>query len=252
MNREVDTLLARRLEQVQERLAAAARRAGRDPSSVTLVAVTKTRRTEEIVAALRLGLVHCGENRVEEAVRKIPQVQASLTAADRQPVWHMVGHLQRRKVRHAVTSFHWIHSVDRLAVAREISKRCVAAQTELPALLEVNVTGEAQKYGFPVAGGVANRPAVEALCRQIDQIAELPGLIIRGLMTMAPFVAEAEEARPAFRMLRELRDELGRRFPAVRWDCLSMGMTNDFEVAVEEGATMVRIGTAIFGPRTGP
>ncbi len=252
MNREVDTLLARRLEQVQERLAAAARRAGRDPSSVTLVAVTKTRQPEEIVAALRLGLVHFGENRVEEAARKIPQVQASLTSADPQPVWHMVGHVQRRKVRHAVTLFQWVHSVDRLAVAREFSKRCLATQTGLAVLLEVNVAGEAQKYGFPVAGGVANRAAVEALCREINQIAGMPDLSIQGLMTMAPFVAEPEEARPAFRMLRELRDELRTRFPAIRWERLSMGMTNDFEVAVEEGATMVRIGTAIFGPRAGP
>jgi len=152
-------------------------------------------------------------------------------------------------VRDAVKWGDWIHSVDRLSVAHEISKRCVAAGKEMPVFLEVNVSGEVQKYGFPVAGGLSNPKGVEALCEAIQEIVSLPNLVVRGLMTMAPLEIEAERTRPIFRMLRLLRDELQRRFPTVSWNHLSMGMTNDFEVAIEEGATMVRIGTAIFGPR---
>jgi len=241
--------IARRLEQVQERLHAAARRSGRDPAGVTLVAVTKTRPAETVVAAAHCGLRHFGENRVEEAKVKIPPVRESLAHSDIHPTWHMIGHLQGRKVRDAVVLFDRIHSVDRLSVARKLSKRCVAAGKTLPVLLEVNVSGEKQKYGFPIHGGVENRGALETFCQGVDQIASLPGITIQGLMTMAPFVEDAELTRPIFRAVRILRDEMSKRVPAVVWDDLSMGMTNDFEVAVEEGATIVRIGTAIFGPR---
>ncbi|NOZ06827.1 MAG: YggS family pyridoxal phosphate-dependent enzyme [Chloroflexi bacterium] len=241
--------IAHRLEQVQESLHVAARRSGRDPAGVTLVAVTKTRPAETVVAAAHCGLRHFGENRVEEAKAKIPRVQESLAHSDLHPIWHMIGHLQRRKVRDAVALFDRIHSVDRLAAARELSKRCVTAGKTLPVLLEVNISGEKQKYGFSVRGGVVHREDLEAFCRDVDQIAALPGITIQGLMTMAPLTVDAEQTRPVFRALRMLRDEMGKRFPAIVWDDLSMGMTNDFEVAVEEGATIVRIGTAIFGPR---
>ncbi len=240
--------IARRLEQVQARLRASARRSGRDPAAITLVAVTKTRPAEVVVAAAQCGLRHFGENRVEEAKEKIPSVRERLAHSDAHPLWHMIGHLQRRKVRDAVALFDCIHSVDRPAVARELSKRCVAAGKTLPVLLEVNISGEEQKHGFPVRGGVENRKDLEAFCGEVDQIITLPGITVRGLMTMAPLTVDAEQTRPVFRALRILRDEMGRRFPSVVWDDLSMGMTNDFEVAVEEGATAVRIGTAIFGP----
>jgi len=242
--------IARRLEQVQERLHAAARRSGRDPAGVTLVAVTKTRPVEAVVAAAHCGLRDFGENRVEEAKVKIPLVRERLAHDDIHPTWHMIGHLQGRKARDAATLFDCIHSVDRLGIARKLSKRCVAAGKTLPVLLEVNVSGEEQKYGFPIRGGLENREELEAFCREVAQIADLPGITIQGLMTMAPFVEDAERTRPIFQAVRILRGEMANRFPAVAWDDLSMGMSNDFEVAVEEGATMVRIGTAIFGPRS--
>lgn len=237
------------LRRVRERIAAAAERAGRKPSEVALVAVTKSRPAEVVVAGYRLGLRDFGENRVHEALEKMPKV-ATLLAAE-QPAaggetpsaadltWHMIGHLQRRKVRDAVGRFALIHSVDSVRLAREINKRCQAIGRVMPVLLEVNVSGEATKFGF--------RP--EEVAGAIPDMLELPHVRVFGLMTMAPIVREAEEARPYFRRLRKLRDELARRFPEVDWRHLSMGMTDDFEPAVEEGATIVRIGRAIFGER---
>jgi pyridoxal phosphate enzyme (YggS family) len=228
--------------QVMDRIAAAAWRAGRDPVEVTLVAVAKTFPAEAVVEAHRAGVSVFGENRVREAQPKIAAVAAVL--GEGAVSWHMVGHLQRNKAKRAVTSFDLIHSVDSLRLAKELDKRCAAlgAEKRIPVLLEVNVSSEATKYGLP-ADDKAQLAAV------VEAILALPHLVLQGLMTMAPIVVDPEEARPYFRLLRRLRDELARQFPTVEWRHLSMGMTEDFEVAVEEGATLVRIGRAIFGQR---
>jgi pyridoxal phosphate enzyme (YggS family) len=235
------------LARVRERIAAAARRAGRRPEEVTLVAVTKTHPAQVVTAAYQAGLRDLGENRVEEASGKIPIVQEQVAVSDRIH-WHMIGHLQRRKAGLAVALFDIIHSVDSLRLAQRIDRMAAESEKVMPVLLEVNVSGEASKYGFEQspAAGPEERAAFLA---DVAQILALPHLRLCGLMTMAPIVADPEEARPVFVALRMLRDELGRRFPEADWRELSMGMTDDFEVAVEEGATLVRVGRAIFGER---
>ena len=233
--------LATNIARVRERIAAAARRVGRDPEEITLVAVTKTVPAHRVREAWELGLTDFGENRVQEAVAKIPLVvPEGERASDRPPPrWHMIGHLQRNKVKHVIPLFDIIHSVDSVRLAREIERRAAQAGRVMPILLEVNVAGEATKYGF----------APEEVAAAVEDIAPLPHLEIHGLMTVAPIAEDPEEVRPHFRRLRELRDALARRFPSLDWRHLSMGMTDDFEVAIEEGATMVRIGRAIFGGR---
>ncbi len=217
--------IAANLERVNERIARACKRGGRSPAEVTLVAVTKTVGVPEIEAAYSCGIKDFGENRVQEAAAKIGQ----LTGLVPRPVWHLVGHLQTNKAKVAVGLFDIMHSVDSLRLAGVLSRQ---AEKALPVLLEVNVSGEASKSGFTPAEVV---PA-------LDEIARLPRLEVEGLMTIAPLVADAESVRPVFRQLRRMRDELG-------LEHLSMGMTDDFEVAIEEGATIIRVGRAIFGER---
>ncbi len=213
------------IEEVKERIARACQRVGRSPNEVTIVAVTKMVEPSAIATAFKLGIRHFGENRVQEAVEKIGQ----LSQLEPRPIWHMVGHLQSNKAKVAVELFDIIHSIDSVRLAEVISRR---TQRTKPVLLEVNVSGEASKNGFPLA---EVEPALE-------EIARLPSLEVKGLMTIAPMASDAEQVRPVFRELRSLRDSLG-------LEHLSMGMTDDFEVAVEEGATLVRIGRAIFGER---
>jgi len=227
--------IAANFQRVRERIAAAAERVGRDPAEITLVAVTKTHPPEVIRAAYEVGQRHFGENRVKEAAGKVGDLPGDIT-------WHMVGHLQSRKAALAVDLFDIVHSVDSVKLARRLDRFCAERGRTMPVLVEVNVSGEASKYGFPIA----DRDALEAV---VAEMLTLPHVRIEGLMTMAPIVADPEEARPMFRALRELRDSLATRFSQVEWRHLSMGMTDDFEVAIEEGATMVRIGRAIFGPR---
>lgn len=236
-----DSELKRRIADVQERMARAARRVGRDPAAVTLVAVSKTQTAETVAAAWAAGLRVFGENRVEEAGPKAAAVAALIGAPQSAAgiAWHMIGHLQSRKAEDVLPWASMVHSVDSTRLAARLSRFAVAAGCALPILLEVNVAGEASKYGF----APAELPA------QVTAIATLPGLRLQGLMTMAPIVADPEDARPVFAGLRRLRDALARQFPAVDWRHLSMGMTDDFEVAIEEGATLVRIGRAIFGER---
>lgn len=235
------------LTRVRDRIAAAAQRGGRGPEEVTLVAVTKTHPARVVAAAYAVGLRDFGENRLEEASAKIPTVQEIIPLPER-PRWHMVGHLQRRKVRRAVALFDLIHSVDTLRLAQRINRVTEESGKVIQVLLEVNVSGEASKYGFDLsaAGGKQARAAFFA---DVEQILALPYLRPCGLMTMAPIVTDPEQARPMFVALRTLRDDVSRRFPEVDWCELSMGMTDDFEVAIEEGATMVRIGRAVFGER---
>ncbi len=235
------TLIQANLALVQERMVAAARRAGRDPDKVTLVAVTKNHPAEVIHAAYQTGLRDLGENRVEQASAKISNFQPLISPAP-SPRWHMIGHLQGRKARQAVELFDFIHSLDSLRLARRISRFAGESDKVLPVLLQANVSGEASKYGWSLADKAA-------FFDDVEQIIALPHLRPCGLMTMAPIVAHPEQARPVFIALRELRDELRARFPQAGWRELSMGMTDDFEPAIEEGATMVRVGRAIFKSR---
>jgi pyridoxal phosphate enzyme (YggS family) len=210
---------------VRERIEAACARAGRSPDEVTLIGVTKGHPADVAVEAYRAGLLDLGENRVQEAVPKIE----ALASIGLRPRWHLIGHLQTNKTKTVTGLFAILHSVDSVRLGHALSLRSPAP---LPVLLEVNVAREASKYGF----------APDEVEPALREIAALPNLDVRGLMTVAPLVEDPESVRPVFRRLRELRDELSLRE-------LSMGMTDDFEVAIEEGATMVRVGRAIFGPR---
>ncbi len=223
--------IAANLTALRDRIAAACARAGRDPASVTLMAVSKNQPPDAVRAALDAGLTCFGENRVQEAKAKIPLCPGRAR-------WQMIGHLQSNKCRDAVALFELIQSVDSLALAQELNRQCEKAAKTMPMLLEVNVAGEASKFGYRPAALLADFPA----------LSRLPRLEIHGLMTIAPYTPAPERARPVFRRLRELKAEceqlLGAPLPQ-----LSMGMSGDFEVALEEGATLVRIGTALFGPR---
>lgn len=216
---------AERLALVRSRIAAACERAGRDPAGVTIVAVSKSFGADAVLELYRAGQRHFGENRVQEAAAKIAEVARSGVA----PVWHLVGHLQTNKVTAALRLFAILHSVDSLRLAEAIARRAVRP---VDILLEVNVAREPAKYGFDP----------DELSDAVRAVSRLPNLNLRGLMTVAPLADNPEDVRFVFRRLRELRDAHGLAE-------LSMGMTNDFEVAVEEGATLVRIGRALFGAR---
>lgn len=230
--------IERRLDHVRGRVAAAAARASRPADEVRIVAVTKTHPVEVVRAGHQAGLRLFGENRVEEAEPK--QAQLSDLA---EVEWHMVGHIQSRKSKAAAAAFQVVHSVDRMKIARRLD-RAREGRPRLPVLLECNVSGEATKYGWPLA----ERERWSAILEQFGELLELPNLQVLGLMTMAPLVPDPEQIRPVFRKLRQLREFL-RDSLGGDWPELSMGMTDDFEVAVEEGATLLRIGRAIFGPR---
>ena len=223
--------LAANLKNIQQRIDAACRRVGRAPESVTLQAVSKGRPPEVVRAAADLGLIFFGENRVQEAKPKMGLCPTRLQ-------WHMIGHLQSNKCRDAVHFFKMIQSVDSLPLAQEINKWADKSAKMMPILLEANIAGESSKFGYPP----------ERLLAELSQINALNKIEIYGLMTVAPWTPEPEKVRPVFRKLRELKEQceqiLGAPLPH-----LSMGMSGDFEVAIEEGATIVRIGTALFGPR---
>ncbi len=242
------------LASVNERMRAAAGRAGRDPAEVMLIAVTKTHPLEVVRAGYQAGLRHFGENRVEEGRSKIPAFNewwmASSEGGER-PTWHMIGHLQSRKVADALATFDTIHSVDSLKLAERLNRLAERDKIgqPMPILLECNVSGEASKYGFALSCWREDREVRAEFFDAVRGIIQLPWLHLQGLMTMAPIVSDPEQARPVFVALRVLRDALAEEFPAVEWRHRSMGMTDDFEVAVEEGATSIRVGRAIFGAR---
>lgn len=223
--------MAQRIEAVRQRIADACARAGRRADDVQLVAVSKTHPPETVTEAAACGLQLFGENKVQEAAAKIPRCPGHL-------FWHLVGHLQRNKVGPAVELFELIHSVDSLRLLETIDRACDAVGKTQKVLLEINVSGESSKFGLKPE----DAPAV------LEAANQLPRVEVRGLMTMPPFTEEIEKARPHFRRLRELRDgweqSLGVRLPE-----LSMGMSHDFEVAIGEGATIIRVGTALFGER---
>jgi pyridoxal phosphate enzyme (YggS family) len=239
------TSLEQRLESIRARIAAAAGRAGRDPSAITLVAVSKTQPPEVIQAAYALGLRNFGENRVEEAEDKTDRLPADIS-------WHMIGHIQSRKAKRVVPRFDFVHSVDSVKLARRLDRLCADRPEPLPVLLEFNVSGESSKYGFAADQWQVGHELPATLLVDLEEIVTLPYLRVEGVMTMAPIVTNAEEARPVFVRLRQLRDALAVAFPQATWRHLSMGMTDDFEVAIEEGATLVRVGRAIFSPELPP
>jgi PLP dependent protein len=240
------TTLAEQLAEVRSSIAAACARANRPVESVTLVAVSKTHPPELLLDAISCGQTHFGENRVEEAASKIPAVAARVAVP---LTWHMIGHVQSRKARDVIAAFDYIHSLDSLKLAERYSRFAVELGRTVNVLLEVNVSGEETKSGFDGTRWQDDRYQRESLWNDIRRIIELPGIHVQGLMTMAPIVEDAEQARPVFVGLRTLRDALASSFPASNWSTLSMGMTDDFPVAIEEGATLVRIGRAIFGER---
>lgn len=227
------TAIAEHLAAVQMRIRLAAERAGRDPASVRLVAVSKTRPAQEIEAAFQAGQRVFGENYVQELATKTQAVMSPVT-------WHFIGHLQSNKAKYLAGAVSLIHSVDRLSLAEEISRQWGRLGLCCDLLVQVNVAQEATKSGA----------STEQALTLVRQVAQLPHLQVRGLMTMPPFFDDPEGARPFFRQLRLLAEQIrAAEIPGVAMDELSMGMSGDFEVAVEEGATLVRVGTAIFGAR---
>lgn len=228
------TQIATNIAAIKQRIAAAASRAGRAPETIRLMAVSKTVEPARIRQAIEAGMTLFGENYVQEAREKIPDIGHTVE-------WHLIGHLQTNKVKYVVNLFDWIHSVDRLELARELDKRAGQNNRRLNVLIEVNVSGEESKSG-------AEAPQALELVRQISL---LPHLSIRGLMTMPPYSDDPENSRPYFKALCKLRDEISAAaIPNIQMNELSMGMTDDFEVAIEEGATIIRVGRAIFGKRS--
>ena len=211
----------------------AAGRAGRDPGEIKLVAVSKTIESARVQEAIEAGVTILGENYVQEAREKIEKIGHEVQ-------WHMIGHLQKNKAKHTVTLFDYIHSLDGISLAQEIDRRAAQKGIRVRTLVEVNLSGETSKFGI----------ASEAVMDLVRHVALLKHISIEGLMTMPPYFDEPEKARPYFIRLRELRDRIREEgIEGVWMDEISMGMSGDFEVAIEEGATMVRVGTAIFGER---
>ena len=228
------SMISANIDRVRERIAAACTRAGRRPEDVTLVAVTKTFPLEQIREAVRAGVCDIGENYVQELLSK-------REALAEEPVrWHFIGHLQSNKVRYLADWVTMVQALESVSLARELDARAARAGRTIDALVEVNTTGEASKYGV----------APDQVLPFVRSLEEFKGIRIRGLMTIGPFLPDPEGSRPMFRLLRELRETLSRhRQQNLDPVHLSMGMTGDFEVAIEEGATLLRIGTALFGSR---
>jgi hypothetical protein len=226
------TSVAQNLERVREQIAGAAAKVGRAVDEIELVAITKMHPADKVREAIEAGQTLFGESRVQEARAKIPELPSNLR-------WHFVGHLQKNKIRHALPLFELFHSIDSLALAQDMNRVANEEGMHPRVLLEVNVAGEGSKFGF--------KP--ETVRAEMESLLALPRLSIEGLMCIPPLAEEAEASRAFFVQLRELRDALEKEFD-LKLPQLSMGMTSDFPVAVEEGATLVRVGTAIFGERT--
>jgi PLP dependent protein len=226
--------IGQNLKKVTDAIAEASGRVGRQADQIQLVAISKTHAAEKVRAAYDAGQILFGESRVQEARVKIPELPSALR-------WHFVGHLQKNKIRHALPLFELFHGIDDVDLARDLNRIAEEDGMHPRILLEVNVAGEGSKFGF--------KP--ELLRQEMESLLALPRLSIEGLMTIPPLAEEAEASRKFFAALRELRDALEKEF-AVKLPALSMGMTNDYEIAVEEGATLVRVGTAIFGERSKP
>ncbi len=238
------------IARLQNRMAEIATEAGRDPQSVNLHGATKGVEPERVIAAIRHGLTHFGENWVQEAAPKITAANALAEEQDiATPTWHMIGHLQRNKARQALHVFQAIDTVDSLRLAETISQRAEQMEiSQVDVLIEVDFTDNPDRGGFKL-GLAAEDGRLGAFMEDARRIIELPNLNVIGLMTVGPMTEDAEASRPGFRRLRELSGTLNDSVPSASLTELSMGMTNDFPVAIQEGATVVRLGTAIFGPR---
>ena len=231
--RKEKEMLKENLLAVQENIAAALKRSGRNEGDATLIAVSKTKPVEMIREVYDLGIRDFGENRVQELVEKYDLLPQDIR-------WHLIGHLQTNKVKYIIDKVYMIHSVDSVKLAKEISREAVKKGVTVNILIEVNVSGEESKFGV----------SPENLIETVKEIALLPGICIRGLMTVAPYVVDSEENRTIFnKMLKFSVDIIQKNIDNVTMDCLSMGMSGDYTVAVEEGATYVRVGTSIFGER---
>jgi len=230
--------IEKNLKAIHSRMARAAEKTDRELSEIKLIAVTKLMPLETIKAAINTGLRCFGENYPEQAVEKIVGLKT-----DQDIEWHMIGHIQSRKANTVCEYFNMVHSLDRMKIARYLNRYSGEVKRRLPVLIEVNVSGEESKYGWQAT----DEATWSELVPQFQQIAGLPNLEIRGLMSMPPLFENAELTRPIYRKLRKLQQFLRDRIPEAAWDELSIGTSFDFEVAIEEGATMVRIGTEIFG-----
>jgi pyridoxal phosphate enzyme (YggS family) len=239
MNKEKNRILEKYLK-VLHRIEKAAESVGRDPKEVTLVVVTKGQPVSVVQTLIEIGVDHLGENRVEEGISKLISLSKK---SDIQ--WHMIGHVQSRKASQVSEHFNYFHALDRVKLARRLARSLEELNRKLPVLLQFNVSGEMSKFGWLAD----NENQWHNLLPEISQILEFKTLEVHGLMTIAPYSLNPEDARPVFMRLRHLRDYLASQFPQVIWDQLSMGMSGDFEVGVQEGATIVRIGSAILGER---
>ena len=226
-------MIKENLKKVEARVENACRRAGRSPLDVTLIAVSKTKPVSMIREVMETGIVDFGENKVQELCDKTEQIPEKLN-------WHLIGHLQRNKVKYIIDKVSMVHSVDSVRLAEAIEKEAAKKDICMPVLIEVNVAGEESKFGL----------SVEEVLPFLEEISSYEHLQVKGLMTIAPFVANPEENREVFQKLKKLSvDIAAKNINNVNMSVLSMGMTNDYQVAVEEGATMVRVGTGIFGER---
>jgi hypothetical protein len=249
--------LTARVESLYQQIEQAAQRAGRRSDEITPVAVTKTHPLETVIQAYRAGLRHFGENRATEGRGKAIGLaewldrEEGLSAPNRvAPTWHLIGHLQSRQVDEVLGIYRVIHSVDSLKLAERINRLAERDQhPPIEVLLQCNVSGEASKAGFELDRWVTHQAQFGLFVTAVEQIANLPKITIRGLMTMAPWFDNPEEARPTFQSLAALQKKLTEEMPQLDWAQLSMGMSDDFEVAIEEGATIIRVGRAIFGER---
>ncbi len=235
-----DTHISENFRKVVENIHWVANASGRNPAEVKLIVVTKGHSLEKALEVVRAGARLLGENYVEEALPKI-------TALSNYPdlEWHMIGHIQSRKARSVVENFQWVHSLDNLKLAIRLNRFAMELNKIVPVLLECNVSGEETKFGWKAW----QENEWDNLLNQLDPLFQLAHIKICGLMTMAPYSQNSEESRPYFQQLRRLRDYLAKHIPHIEWAELSMGMSNDYMVAIQEGATFVRIGTAILGER---
>jgi pyridoxal phosphate enzyme (YggS family) len=233
--------IAEKIHRIMDRIDAAARSVGRSSEQVRLVVVTKSHPVEIVHQAIEAGVRNIGENYVEESLPKISAV-GQVNGLE----WHMIGHVQSRKARRVCENFNWVQSIDSLRLATRMDRFAGEMEKRIPVLLECNVSGEETKYGWPAW----NELEWGDLAQEITPILEMKYLNVMGLMTMPPFTSDPEQARPYFIRLRKLRDYFAAKYPDNDWSELSMGMSADYEVAIQEGATIVRIGTAIVGSRT--
>lgn len=228
-----DSDIKNNLDNIYDRIKAAAEKSGRKLEDINIIAVTKTVHTDRIQSVYEYGIRHMGENRVQELLEKYEKLPADVR-------WHLIGHLQTNKVKYIIDKVEMIHSVDSLELAREINSRAGKHNRKMDVLLQVNVSGEETKFGI----------SPEKVSQYVNEIATMDNISLRGLMTIAPYAQDPQDIRPVFRNLYNIYIDIKRkRIDNVSMDYLSMGMSNDFEVAVEEGANMVRVGTGIFGKR---